>query len=259
MNIACVNCGKIITVPDIPLPADYTQRCTHCGHVNAISDEAPEPDLADWDTLDTTGTSTVTQQSSGSQEAGGHDLDALRRELFRTVEDNLRLLETRLRAEIKERAAAQVEKPSTFALETAKNVAQKQVLIGSGETAVLQVCRQALGDKGYEITEAKNLADASRAIAEKPFHIFVLDQKFLKSGPAGKNILRYIKRTPLVVRRCQLVMLVTPGVTSGDSQAFFRWGIDLNIHPRDLRNLNELIEEMLALKDEMLSPYLASA
>jgi hypothetical protein len=36
------------------------------------------------------------------------------------------------------------------------------------------------------------------------------------------------------------------------------WGIDLNVHPRDLRNLPSLIKEILSLKDELLSPYLAA-
>ena len=60
MNKACVKCGKIMLVPDIPLPRNYTQKCTSCDHMNRVGedlfyeehpDERPEDsiDLVDFD------------------------------------------------------------------------------------------------------------------------------------------------------------------------------------------------------------------
>jgi len=39
MNKPCLKCGKILLVPDIPLPKTYTQRCIACGFDNPVGDD----------------------------------------------------------------------------------------------------------------------------------------------------------------------------------------------------------------------------
>lgn len=42
MNKACIKCGRIVTVPDIPLPDGYTQKCQSCGFDNPVTDHYGE-------------------------------------------------------------------------------------------------------------------------------------------------------------------------------------------------------------------------
>ena len=264
MNRACDNCGRIITVPDIPLPDGYTQKCTYCGHNNPVSDEPPAPDLADWDTLDTTSGSmfpTIAQpsRSTAHEAAPAENLsaDMIRKDLVREFEERLRDLETRMRAEIKETAVASGEAPSPFKTEVQKHVNEKTALIGCSQAVMAKSCRQALTKEGFQVEVATSLDVAANAIVKTPFHVMVLDQSFLQSGSTGKQILRYIKRTPLEVRRCQAVILITPSVASGEPQVFYQWALDLNIHPRDLSGLAKTVNGLLSFKEDLLSDYLA--
>ena len=43
MNKQCVHCEHIMLVPDIPLPAGYTQKCIACGKPNMVADSYDEP------------------------------------------------------------------------------------------------------------------------------------------------------------------------------------------------------------------------
>ena len=264
MNRACDNCGKIITVPDIPLPDDYTQKCTYCGHDNPVSDEPPAPDLSDWDTLDNTGGSmfpTIAQpsRSTAVEGAPAENLSAemIRKDLVREFEERLRDLETRLRVEIKEMAITSGEEPSAFKTEVQKHVNEKTAIVGCAQPAMAKSCRQALTKEGFQVEVAPSLEAAANAITKSPFHVMILDQAFLQSGSTGKQILRYIKRTPLEVRRCQAVILITPSVASGEPQVFYQWALDLNIHPRDLPGLAKTVTGLLRYKEDLLSDYLA--
>lgn len=253
MNRACDNCSKIITIPDIPLPDDYTQKCTYCGHNNPVSDSGPAPELTDWDTLDSTSNGTFANFPQVGVTGSGQNADSA---TIRGLEERLRDMETRLRAEWKEASHVTSEGPSAFDLEISKHVNDGTALVASGQKPFLQACEKVLTKFNFKVQEANVLDSALNAIVHAPFQVIILDQNFLKSGQAGKQILRYIKKTPLPVRRCQSVVMITPGINTCEPQVFFQWGIDLNIHPGDLRNLEHHLGNLLQLKRDMLTTYL---
>ena len=259
MNLACASCGKIITVPDIPLPEDYTQRCTFCGYNNPVSDEAPAPqasvdDLDDWDTLDSTASGSVGNLSISHTPTNDSDSN---RAIHREFEDKLREMETRLRAELKNVTAVEKEGPSPFELEARNNISTQTAIVSSNQPGLFQNCEPLLSKLGFKAVESKTIDHTYKSIVNSPYQVIILDQQFIKSSDAGRNVLKYIKRTPLQVRRCQVVILITPGVPTGEPQAFFQWGLDFNINPKDLRQLDTFVENIMHFKDELLSPYLA--
>ena len=256
MNRPCDSCGRILTIPDIPLPDDYTQKCTFCGHTNNLSEQAPDAhgDSQDWDTLDssTSGLFLHMPRSEKGSEEGG-----VQRNVYREFEQRLRDLETRLRAELKETARPETTEPSAYQIELQKNIKEKTVLVATVQPHLFQSCESLLKKNGFVLTEAKSLDDALNAIMASPFHIMLLDQNLLKSGNTGKQILKYIKRTPIEVRRCQTVILITPSIATGEPQVFYQWGIDMNINPKDLGQLGALIRNLLQIKHGLLNHYLA--
>ncbi len=253
MNRPCDNCGRILTVPDIPLPENYTQKCTVCGHNNSVSDHYPDSqkELNDWDTLDNSSSGLFLHMPKS---AG--DTSTSPKSLALELEQKLRDLETRLRAEWKETTAKETAPPSAFQREIRKHVRENTVLIGTQQSGLVRVCEPLLKKAGFQVQTTGNLEATLEAVVQKPFHVLVLDQGFLKSGVTGKQILKYIKRTPLSVRRCQTVVLITPGIPTGESQVFFQWAIDFNIHTKDLSKLDEYLSEISHLKEELVGPYL---
>jgi len=255
MNRACDNCAKIITIPDIPLPDDYTQKCTYCGHNNPVSDSGPVPELTDWDTLDSTSNGTFANFSAMTITPSAPSAP-VEPTSIRAFEDRLRDLETRLRAEWKEASHVATRGPTAYDVEVSKHVNEQTALVASSQNPFIQACEKVLSRMKFKVQEAKTLDVALSVIARSPFHVMILDQNFLKSGQAGKQILRFIKRTPLRVRRCQSVVMITPGINTCEPQVFFQWGIDLNIHPSDLRHLEQHLGNLLQLKRELLTPFL---
>lgn len=256
MNRACDSCGKIITVPDIPLPEDYTQKCTFCGHNNAVNDSgfSAAPEL-DWDTLDSSssflsGPVPMTEKPEKGSSAT----------LARDFEQRLRDLETRLRAEWNEKSREQKNQgPDAFDIALANHVVEGAVLVGTSHPGMYSSVERILIQDGYTTEECAKIDQLMGQLTGKPHQIIILDQGFLKTGDGGKQALKYIKNAPLAVRRCQTVLLITPKIPTGEPQAFIQWGIDLNINPRDLSQLSTLLSQLTQTKRTLLTPYLAGS
>jgi len=264
MNRPCTGCGRIITIPDIPLPEGYTQKCTACGLSNRISDDygsepklSPSPPENVWEGsggFDSTFDSTADSLNNTHVKVEA-PIGTAEEKLLWKFEQKLRDMETRLRREM-------ADDPLDSTLPQGKRMVSStakpaELLIGSHNAQLYKNCEALLKTKGYTIQIATRLEMALSMIQQKPYEVLLLDQAFLSSGEAGRKIFKYIKLTELSVRRCQTVVLITPGIATGEPQVFYQWGIDFNIHPRDLDRLDECLNQVIQLKSELMDAYLA--
>lgn len=252
MNRPCDQCGRIITVPDIPLPAGYTQKCTACGYANKISDGLEPPQ-----------TSAGGKSFASAEESWSGSFDSTmgfagdEKSAPPGMEDRFRELEARLRAEMEQALAAgggKLSVPQQPHGLTHPMVTPKEVLVGTKNTAIYHKCFSLLSEAGYRVEGAGDLNKAYEMIRARHFQILVLDQQFLNSGEAGRQIFQHIRETPVDIRRVQTVLLLTPGIASSEPQVFYQWGMDLNIHPRDLDSLGTLLRRHLNYKNRILAP-----
>lgn len=291
MNKACVNCGRIVTFPDIPLPKNYTQKCNACGYDNYV-DEAPikkpkppEPSVDDsWSaTFDSavdqvfpssapipkpapspptnnpspSPTSLKAPMVSNAQMEAA--LNQLREEMLNSFNQKLRSVEARMNNEAS--ITREVGEPLlendylNFQREVRRFVAYREVLVCTQTAALIQTCETQLRDQGFSIKPLTNLDGAEKALSEKNYHVMILDQNFFR-GEEGKALLTRIKQTPIEVRRCQVILLVSPNISSCEPQIFYQWGLDMNVHPRDLEKLGSMIRNLMNLRTQMLGPYL---
>lgn len=253
MNQPCKKCGRIVTVPDIPLPKGYTQKCTACGFANDVSAVELENSLtmSSEETWDATFDSTMDiKEDPTMNKAMASD------ERFREMEGRLRAEMERRLAEIQTQATA-----SSSHLGGAIGhhlVRQGDVIICTQNTVLYQKCHQILSELNHRVEGASTLEKALGLLQKSHYQVIIIDQQFLNSGEAGRHLFHLIKETPTDVRRAQTVVLLTPGIASVESQVFYQWSMDLNVHPRDLDRLGQLVRQTTEYKESILSPLLDS-
>ena len=276
MNRACQNCNRIITLPDLPLGPGYTFKCTACGFENDFSDEDARgntSDSSDFGILDFSnpnidGTGGLSNSNSWKATATAEPevtkgmLDALGESIRHEFGQRLAALEARFdQAEGStfsvNPAPAMTTGLSPLAKATQELILTGEVLLCTQSATLIQICENQLTQSGFNIQPVTNLETASGLIISKHFQVVILDQKFLK-GEEGKTIMDHFKQTTLPVRRCQIIILISPSIPTCESQVFFQWGFDLNIHPRDLEKMGALLGDLLNLRTKMLDPYLAT-
>lgn len=270
MNRPCQNCGRIITVPDIPLPAGYTQKCTACGFANDVGGEDLDllrPSAPAAAALTAAPASLDDESWSASFDS---TMDFRENEPATAIaageaamDDRLRELEARLRSDF-ERRLEQANHRSSGAAASQPGtglshylVRLDEVLVGTQNSAIYAKCRAVLGESGYRLEAANTLEKALTLLRQNHYQIVVLDQQFL-NGEAGRYLFQHLRETPIEIRRAQVIVLLTPGIASLESQVFYQWGMDLNIHPRDLDRMGLLIRQYLDYRASILAPLLAA-
>lgn len=294
MNLSCRRCQRVITVPDIPLPQGYTQKCGSCGYDNPV-------DPSEGDSNDPFGgnpqnfNAAVDQLFSQPQPQPQPQAQPAAkpksrkpaqaqpqvdlRELAETVrkqvsadfeakidslKQKIRELEANTHADTLPPGATgrsmQIplgqlpESTSSLELETRNNVEFGEVLICTQSSGIISACEAQLVKLGYRIQPVPNLETAKKLIEAKDFHIVILDQKFLK-GEEGKLIMLHFKQQHLPIRRCQIVILIS-NLPSRESQVFYQWGLDMNINEKDIDQIGTFVQELNMLREKMLSPFL---
>lgn len=325
MNKACLKCGHIMLVPDIPLPKSYRQKCTACGFENPVGDDlyyeetddlghssqgpmavGSETDALDfgmavedpidmsrdrtggtgshdsWSDNSSRGMSQPLPQNGLDNSAELHlephetitdgDLIALRQEITsdmevmsEKLEERIARLETRLETLAAQADLARVKEAAPSARQTTSPddkarplVARSEALLCTKQGGLIKGMEAVLARASIALHCATSHALALKKMQEYAFETIILDQAFVQNGPDGQAILAGIKKIALPIRRQQAVLLITSGLATCESQVFYQWAIDMNVHYEDLGQFPEFLQNLLDLKQEMLYPYLHS-
>lgn len=290
MNLSCRRCQRVITVPDIPLPQGYTQKCGSCGYDNPVDpaeDRSPYESFpssssqnfnAAVDQLFSTPQPQPKQPKKKPVPASAPQIDlkelaeTVRKQVTAEFESQLAELNRKVR-ELENTTHADTLPPGatgrSFQMpmgttgvnnitplesETRNTVEFGEVLICTQNSNIISVCEAQLTKLGYRIQPVPSVETAKKLIENKDFHIVVVDQKFLK-GEEGKNILLHFKQQRLPIRRCQIVVLIST-LPSRESQVFYQWGLDMNVNEKELDQIGTFIQELNLLREKMLSPLL---
>lgn len=322
MNKACERCGRIIVVPDIPLPQDYTQKCPACGFDNPITDDyspsaaKPAPNYPQGgmsqhfdNAIDNIFASSgavppqpaakqpsrpaqpsrpsappaaqqrpapvkaAPQQARPAGNLPPQIVDSLRRDfltelerckadLRQEMEGRLRMLEDRLKSQTPGMNAPTAGdspkvKALAFQAQVHERLLENQVLVATQNATVIKNCEATLQRRGFTLNPVTSLEATLEQISKKPYHVIIVDQRMLKYASDSQALLGRIKQISLPIRRCQTIAMITPGITTAESQVFYQWGIDINIHTKDLERLDEILVDILELKEVILNEYIA--
>lgn len=281
MNKQCIQCGHVMLVPDIPLPAGYTQKCIACGRVNNVSDQYDQDDsippsfdssMDATDIIDFSGAndvSNIANDVSNSQfdfsapvnQASSSNLEDQIRQLKRQVAG---LQESMLRGpQNSTNRVGQAEVIASQEASSALNhhpllnspVATNHAIFCSQQAAMANICARQLREKGI-VTETVADLDAARTkVASHAFQFIIVDQRLIQGKPQGQPFLKLINSITIPVRRQQVIALLTPNIETCESQVFYQWGFDINVHFDDLEGLSDVLLETLDEKMQLYSEF----
>lgn len=197
-----------------------------------------------------------------SEETLAPYLNRVRNEIREAFAQQLAELDLRVTQLERQAAVATPTQPEPDLPETPNQpdlVTVGEVLLCGQVPGFVEVAQRSLMASGFKVVAVGAAHEAQKLVQEVAFQVIVLDQRFVQGSPEGQALLASIKLIALPIRRHQSVILVTPRIETGESQVFYQWGVDLNVHSDELANLGALVSELIALKHDMLGPYLGSS
>lgn len=274
MNKQCVQCGHIMLVPDIPLPAGYTQKCIACGKSNMVADtyDEMERDSPSFDTrmdasevIDfSSGSNSLNDDSFGSGKkdfsfemttpelgsSSSRQIEDLQSKIASLQSQMDRLLnhlgDKSISADLPKKPDSEDDNP-LFNIPVSRN----EALFCSDQSAMANICARQLRNAGIATQVVDNIIEAKKMVTAMAFQFILVDQRMLHGKPEGASFLNTLKTITLPVRRQQIVALLTPNIDTGESQVFYQWGIDVNIHFNDLEGLFDIIKATQRVKEDL--------
>lgn len=125
---------------------------------------------------------------------------------------------------------------------------KRAVVVSDGRLQVEAVLG-ALAAAGFEAVASASLGEA-RSQVESGAVAVVLSA----SGEAGDTALAALAGIPAATRRCCVVVLVGPGLTTGDGMRAFLMGVDLVVGAADTPRLGELVGAAVTSKRTLVAP-----
>jgi len=125
---------------------------------------------------------------------------------------------------------------------------KRAVVVADGRLQVEAVLG-ALAAAGFEAVGSASLGEA-RSQVEAGAVAVVLGS----SGDAGDPALAALAGMPAATRRCCVVVLVGPGLTTGDGMRAFFLGVELVVAVADTARLGELVSAAVASKRTLVAP-----
>jgi CheY-like chemotaxis protein len=274
-------------IPDIPLPDSYEQKCVACGAMNRINDTVidvsntpeaqethPEPNKSDYDfdqSLDfgeTPQTPTPTRTPIPSQAKPvppqGVDREALRdmeQRLRMEFEEKLQRLEDKVRQWHAEKPENPVTPlPPEKQTETRhplllSPISEKDGLIATTQETLASKVASLLQPQGYQFTVADTAETFVQELQEVAYELVILDHRLLQTSAVARQGLTLVRNIAIGIRRQQQFVLLSPTIPTGETQTFFQWGLDLNVHYSDLDGLPELLKAVTLHKAELFSQF----
>jgi predicted Zn finger-like uncharacterized protein len=103
-----------------------------------------------------------------------------------------------------------------------------------------------LKELNYHTTEAPTARDALKQMRFHEFHLVVLNEKFDTRDPDNNNILRYIDRLKMDVRRNMFVALITDRFRTMDNMMAFNKSVNLIVNMENIEEFGKVLKRGLA-------------
>lgn len=210
MDIACKHCQAHFKIPDEKVPKGqvFTLACPKCKEKISIDtrSEAPEP--------------TEAPAPAAKPEPARE----------KTVMD-----------EVSAGAYDASEKPFDFVEEGTETA-----LLCESDPEVRAKIRAALDAMEYHTTEPQNARDTLKQMRFHDFDLIVLNENFDTRDPDHNNILRYLDRLPMDVRRNIFVALVTKRYRTMDNMSAFNKSVNIIVNLSNVDDFEKILRRGVA-------------
>jgi CheY-like chemotaxis protein/uncharacterized protein YlaI len=129
------------------------------------------------------------------------------------------------------------EKPFDFLEEGAETA-----LLCEPDSAVRGKIRSALENMGYNVTEPGSDRDALKQMRFHVFDLVVLNEGFSSINPDENNVMKYLERLSMAIRRKIFVVLVTSRFRTMDNMAAFNKSVNIVVNTKNIDEIEKIIK-----------------
>ncbi len=133
------------------------------------------------------------------------------------------------------------DRPFDFVEEGGKTalICESDPSIKAGMTSVLKAM-------DYQVTDAASARDTLKAMRFHVYDMIVLNEKFDTDNPDANNVLKYLERLPMGIRRNIFVALVSNRFRTMDNMAAFNKSVNTVINMENLNDFETIIKRGVA-------------
>ena len=121
----------------------------------------------------------------------------------------------------------------------------KTVLICEPDTSIKTEMISVLKEMGYQITDAASARDALKAMRFHVYDMVVLNENFDTDNPDANNVLKYLERLSMGIRRNIFVALVSNRFRTMDNMAAFNKSVNIVINMENFSDFKTIIKRGL--------------
>ena len=129
------------------------------------------------------------------------------------------------------------EKPFDFLEEGAETA-----LLCEPDPAVRGKIRSALENMEYNVTEPESDRDALKKMRFHVFDLVVLSEVFSSENPDKNNVMKYLERLPMAIRRKIFVVLATNRFRTMDNMAAFNKSVNIVVNTKNIDEIGKIIK-----------------
>jgi len=250
MIVTCTNCTTRLQLDDAKVPArPFSVRCPKCQQI--INAQPPAPQ-AQRDALGAVAggvpVSTRAQAEAGTPapakvvRGGADDANSLAAE-----GEVVRLLTALL-----QRGAADAPGPKGVMRRPSWDRRRALVCMGSAQC---EAVADMLVENFYEVCVVAEAAQAVEQMREVPADVLILDQEFDAQAQGAALVAREVNSMRMSDRRRVVFVHLSDKARTGDAHAAFLNNANLVVNPKDLDNLNRLLDKNIRDLNELYREY----
>lgn len=129
------------------------------------------------------------------------------------------------------------EKPFDFLEEGAETA-----LLCEPDPAVRGKIRSALENMEYNVTEPESDRDALKKMRFHVFDLVVLSEVFSSENPDKNNVMKYLERLPMAIRRKIFVVLASSRFRTMDNMAAFNKSVNIVVNTKNIDEIGKIIK-----------------
>ena len=133
------------------------------------------------------------------------------------------------------------EKPFDFLEEGAETA-----LLCEPDPAVRGKIRSAMKNMGYHVTEPESDRDALKKMRFHVFDLVLLSEVFSCENPDKNNVIKYLERLPMAIRRKIFVVLATNRFRTMDNMAAFNKSVNIVVNTKNIDEIGKIIKKGLS-------------
>jgi CheY-like chemotaxis protein/DNA-directed RNA polymerase subunit RPC12/RpoP len=130
------------------------------------------------------------------------------------------------------------EKPFDFLEEGAETA-----LLCEPDPAVRGKIRSTLENMGYHVTEPESDRDAFKKMRFHVFDLVVLSEVFSSENPDKNNVMKYLERLPMAIRRKIFVVLASNRFRTMDNMAAFNKSVNIVVNTKNIDEIGKIIKK----------------